>query len=153
MRKPGLCDYIMSGQVVTVDDKQAVVCVSDTDGLKEHQVFNVYRTVYDPTAISEGENSYSREFVGKIRLGKTKDKHFAEAIVLDGEITRYDMVEFDRGLINILVGYAVVNNRVYHQPYRIAVIVTLVLVSVLFTTACSAVHKVLSQTKKQFIRN
>ena len=90
-------DYIMSGQVVTVDDKQAVVCVSDTDGLKEHQVFNVYRTVYDPTAISEGENSYSREFVGKIRLGKTKDKHFAEAIVLDGEITRYDMVEFDRG--------------------------------------------------------
>ena len=38
-------DYIMSGQVVTVDDKQAVVCVSDTDGLKEHQVFNVYRTV------------------------------------------------------------------------------------------------------------
>ena len=24
-------DYIMSGQVVTVDDKQAVVCVSDTD--------------------------------------------------------------------------------------------------------------------------
>ena len=82
-------DYIMSGQVVTVDDKQAVVCVSDTDGLKEHQVFNVYRTVYDPTAISEGENSYSREFVGKIRLGKTKDKHFAEAIVLDGEITRY----------------------------------------------------------------
>lgn len=90
-------DYIMSGQVVTVDDKQVVVCVSDTDGLKEHQVFNVYRTVYDPYVISEGDDGYSREFVGKIRLGKTKDEHFAEAIVLDGEITRYDMVEFDRG--------------------------------------------------------
>ena len=38
-------DYIMSGQIVTVDDKQVVVCVSDTDSIKEHQVFNVYRTV------------------------------------------------------------------------------------------------------------
>ena len=95
----GLCnhDYIMSGQVVTVDDKQVVVCVSDTDGLKEHQVFNVYRTVFDATVISEGEDGYSREFVGKIRLGKTKDEHFAEATVLDGELARYDMVEFDRG--------------------------------------------------------
>lgn len=90
-------DYIMSGQVVTVDDKQVVVCVSDTDGLKEHQVFNVYRTVFDATAISEGEDGYSREFVGKIRLGKAKDEHFAEATVLDGELARYDMVEFDRG--------------------------------------------------------
>jgi hypothetical protein len=90
-------DYIMSGQVVTVDNEQVVVCVSDTDGLKEHQVFNVYRTVYDPYVISEGDDGYSREFVGKIRLGKTKDKHFAEAIVLDGKIARYDMVEFDPG--------------------------------------------------------
>ena len=88
-------DYIMSGQVVTVDDKQAVVCVSDTDGLKEHQVFNVYRTVYDPTAISEGKNSYSR-----VRWENSSENpriSTAEAIVLDGEITRYDMVEFDRG--------------------------------------------------------
>ncbi len=30
-------------------------------------------------------------------LQQSQDKHFAEAIVLDGEITRYDMVEFDRG--------------------------------------------------------
>lgn len=90
-------DYIMSGQVVTIADKQAVVCVSDTDGLKEHQVFNVYRTVYDATAIAQGESAYSRIFVGKIRLGKNKDQHFAEATVLDGEIARYDMVEFNSG--------------------------------------------------------
>lgn len=40
------------------------------------------------------------------------------------------------------------NNRVYHQPYRIAVIVTLVLVSVLFTTACSAVPQSTEPDKK-----
>ena len=90
-------DYIMSGQIVTVDDKQVVVCVSDTDSTKEHQVFNVYRTVFDPYATSEADDGYSRELVGKIRLGKTKDKHFAEATVLDGDLARYDMVEFDRG--------------------------------------------------------
>ena len=27
-------DYVMSGQVVSVSDRQAVICVSDTDGLK-----------------------------------------------------------------------------------------------------------------------
>jgi hypothetical protein len=53
--------------------------------------------VYDPYSTSEADDGYSRKFVGKIRLGKTKDEHFAEAIVLDGELARYDMVEFDRG--------------------------------------------------------
>jgi len=89
-------DYIMSGQVVTSKDKQVMVCVSDTDRLKEHEVFNVYRTVFDSSSIAEGADSYSREFVGKIRLGKTKNKHFADATVVDGEIIRYDIVEFDR---------------------------------------------------------
>jgi hypothetical protein len=92
-------DYIMSGQVVKVKDNQAVVCLSDTDQLKEHQVFNVYRTVnvYDSNSISEGQGVYSREFVGKVRLGKIKDQHFAEATVISGDITQYDMVEFATG--------------------------------------------------------
>ena len=90
-------DYIMSGQVVTSKDKQVLVCVSDTDGLKTHDVFNVYRTVYDSSVMAEGESGYSRRYVGKIRLGKKENKHFADATVLDGEIIKYDMVEFDRG--------------------------------------------------------
>jgi|TARA_R110000744_G_scaffold28261_3_gene68339 hypothetical protein len=87
-------DYIMSGQVVAVDGKEVVVCVSDTDGLKQHDVFKVYRTVYEYDAISEGETGYTREFVGRIRLGKKKDNHFAEAIVLSGDVINNDMVEF-----------------------------------------------------------
>ena len=79
---------LMQDQVATMDNMLGVLQQKDD---------NVYRTVFDATAISEGEDGYSREFVGKIRLGKTKDEHFAEAIVLDGELARYDMVEFDRG--------------------------------------------------------
>ena len=89
-------DYIMSGQVVAVDGKEVVVCVSDTDGLKQHDVFKVYRTVYEYDAISEGETGYTRELIGRIRLGKKKDKHFADAIVLSGDIIKHDMVEFYR---------------------------------------------------------
>jgi hypothetical protein len=89
-------DYIMSGQVVSVDGKEVVVCVSDTDGLKTHDVFNVYRTVYDNGATSEGETNYSREYVGKIRLGEKQNVHFAKAIVLSGDLIRYDMVELDK---------------------------------------------------------
>jgi uncharacterized protein YceK len=90
-------DYIQSGQVVTVNGKDVLVCVSDTDSLKNHSVFNVYRTVYEKEYSIElgGGSKYSRELVGSIRLGEKKDKHFAEAIVLSGELARYDMVEFD----------------------------------------------------------
>ena len=89
-------DYIMSGQVVSSQDKQVLICVSDTDKLKEHQVFKVYRSYYDVDTITEGEDGYFRKLVGKIRLGRAKDDHFAEAILLSGEIKQYDMVEFDR---------------------------------------------------------
>ena len=89
-------DYIMSGQIVAIDDQEVLVCVSDTDSLKEHSVFNVYRTAYDASVTTEGESGYTREFVGKIRLGEKKDKHFAEAIVVAGDLIRYDMVEFNR---------------------------------------------------------
>ena len=89
-------DYIMSGQVAAVDGKDILVCVSDTDGLKTHDVFNVYRTVYANGATSESESGYSREFVGKIRLGEKQDMHFAKAIVLSGDVIRYDMVEMNK---------------------------------------------------------
>ena len=31
-------DYIMSGQIVAIDDQEVLVCVSDTDSLKEHSL-------------------------------------------------------------------------------------------------------------------
>tara|TARA_R110002167_G_scaffold25986_5_gene89664 strand:+ start:195 stop:548 length:354 start_codon:yes stop_codon:yes gene_type:complete len=89
-------DNIISGQVVDVEDKEVVICVSDTDGLKTHYVFNVYRTVYDSSITSGVAFGYSRELVGKIRLGAKLDKHFAKAIMVSGDLMRNDMVEFDK---------------------------------------------------------
>ncbi|MGQ8365886.1 hypothetical protein [Glaciecola sp. 1036] len=90
-------DYIMSGQVVTVkDDNTLVICVANTESLEKGDVFNVYRTVMDKLVINEGESGYSREFVGKVKLGEKKDKHFATASVVTGQIYQHDMVEFDK---------------------------------------------------------
>jgi hypothetical protein len=89
-------DYIMSGQVAAVDGKEVVVCVSNTDGLKMDDVFNVYRVVFDNGTSSEGDTNYSLIQVGKIRLGQKQDMHFAKATVLTGDLRRYDMIEFDK---------------------------------------------------------
>jgi hypothetical protein len=89
-------DYIMSGQVVAIDGKNVVVCIANTDGLKKHDVFNVFRTVINNSPVSEGESMYSRELVGKVRLGEKQDMHFAKAIVLSGDVIRYDMVEMNK---------------------------------------------------------
>lgn len=89
-------DWVMNGQVVAVEGKEVVICVTDTDGLTKDSVFNVYRTVYSLGEIEEGESGYSRVFVGKIRLGEKKDVHYAEAIIVSGDLIRHDMVEFKR---------------------------------------------------------
>jgi hypothetical protein len=90
-------DYVMSGQVASVKgDNTLLICVANTESLETGDVFNVYRTVMDKLVINEGETGYSREFVGKVRLGEKQDEHFASASVVTGEIYQHDMVEFDK---------------------------------------------------------
>lgn len=88
-------DYIMSGQVVTTKGSELVVCVADTTSLTRNDIFDVYRVAYDDNVISEGESGYSREYVGKVRLGATKDEHFASATIVSGNVLPNDIVEFD----------------------------------------------------------
>ena len=72
-------NYIMSGQVVST---------------KGSELVSVYRVVYDETVTVEGESGYAREYIGKVRLGNTKDKHFANATILSGKIQPSDIIEF-----------------------------------------------------------
>lgn len=88
-------DYIMSGQVVTAKGSELVVCVADTNNLEQNKVYDVYRAVYDDKVITEGESGYSREYVGKVRLGNTKDVHFANATIVSGQVMPNDIVEFN----------------------------------------------------------
>ncbi|MAD77080.1 hypothetical protein I6E78_11655 [Pseudoalteromonas sp. NZS127] len=87
-------NYIMSGQVVSTKGSELVVCVADTTNLQKNTVFSVYRVVYDETVTVEGESGYAREYIGKVRLGNTKDKHFANATILSGKIQPSDIIEF-----------------------------------------------------------
>ena len=85
----------MSGQVVTAKGSELVVCVADTSNLEQNKVYDVYRAVYDDNVITEGESGYSREYVGKVRLGNTKDEHFANATIVSGQVMPNDIVEFN----------------------------------------------------------
>ena len=84
----------MSGQVVTVDDKQTWY-VSDTDGLKNIKFLMSIELSATLQQSQKVKAAIHESSLGKFVL-KTKDST-SWAIVLDGEITRYDMVEFDRG--------------------------------------------------------
>ncbi len=88
-------DYIMSGQVVSTNGNELVVCVSNTNNLQVDKIFSVYRAVYDESVITEGESGYSREYVGKVRLGGIKNEHFAGATIVSGNVLANDIVEFE----------------------------------------------------------
>ena len=77
-------DYIMSGQVVSTNGNELVVCVSNTNNLQ-----------VDKIVITEGESGYSREYVGKVRLGGIKNEHFAGATIVSGNVLANDIVEFE----------------------------------------------------------
>lgn len=88
-------DFIMSGQVVSANGNELVVCVADTNNLEENSLLKVYRAVYDANVITEGESGYSREYIGEVRLGGTRDTHFANATIVSGNVLPNDIVEFD----------------------------------------------------------
>jgi len=86
----------MSGQIVSVEGQEVVVCFSNTSDLKSNEIVRAYRVVYEYDAVSEGEPFYERRYVGTVRIGENKDGHFTKATIVSGELEKYDMVEFSR---------------------------------------------------------
>ena len=76
---PAYHDYIMQGQVLSVDDKQLVVCVGERDGAKTGQVLNVVRHVPNAGSPKSSLPNFRREDVGKVRIVSVFDEHYAAA--------------------------------------------------------------------------
>jgi hypothetical protein len=94
----------MRGSVVAVLDNEAHICIGSHDGLKVGDTLTVYRTrqvgfptlPYGPRRTpSEVERSYryERTKVGKVRVIRIFDEHFAAVEVLAGEVDYPDIVE------------------------------------------------------------
>lgn len=88
-------DLIMSGQVVSANGNELVVCVADTNSIEKNSLFKVYRAVYADNVTQEGDSGYSREYIGEVRLGDTRDMHFANATIVSGNVLPNDIVEFN----------------------------------------------------------
>lgn len=94
----------MRGSVVAVMDNEAHICIGSHDGLKVGDTLTVYRTkqVGFPTlpygpgrtqAEYERSYRYERVRVGKVRVTRIFDGHFAAVVVVTGEIDYPDIVE------------------------------------------------------------
>jgi hypothetical protein len=85
-------------------DNEAHICIGSHDGLKVGDTLTVYRTkqVGFPTlpygpgrtqAEYERSYRYERVRVGKVRVTRIFDGHFAAVVVVTGEIDYPDIVE------------------------------------------------------------
>lgn len=88
--------HIIAGQVVESDDGEAVVCIGTDDGAETGQVLDAYRAVMRKGVVEEGESRWNREYVGKVRIEKIIDEHFATVKVVDGNVSQNDIVELNR---------------------------------------------------------
>tara|TARA_R110001583_G_scaffold116670_1_gene267458 strand:+ start:440 stop:793 length:354 start_codon:yes stop_codon:yes gene_type:complete len=88
-------EYLMSGQVVSTDnDSGLTVCVGEANGAEVGQVLTAYRIV-STGATSEGGSAYKKVDIGKVKISKLVDDHFAKVIVLNGDIKKNDMVQLN----------------------------------------------------------
>ena len=92
---PAYHDYIMQGQVLSIDGKQLVVCVGERDGAKTGQVLNVVRHVPNAGSPKSSLPNFRREDVGKVRIVSVFDEHYATAEITQGNPQVGDTAELD----------------------------------------------------------
>ena len=68
------------GSVVRTSDNTIIVCLGNEKHTEPGSIFSVYRATYTGS-IEENTDTYSRESVGKIRILRPLNDHFARARV------------------------------------------------------------------------
>lgn len=85
--------YVMAGQVVQADEGRTVVCIGEPNGAQVNQMLEAYRVVFRRDVVEEGESDWARERVGKVRINRIIDEHFATVDVMEGNVLKNDIVE------------------------------------------------------------
>lgn len=87
---------VMQGQVLSVDGNALVVCIGKSDGAEVGQELNLVRHVRDSASPKAGGPGFRREAIGKVRIAKIFNEHYASAEVVQGSARENDMVELER---------------------------------------------------------
>lgn len=82
----------MRGSVIRTSENTIVVCLGSDERIEPGTTFSVHRATYSGS-IDADTDSYSRENVGKIRILRPLNDHFARARIIDGEAEPGDMIE------------------------------------------------------------
>lgn len=93
---PAYHQYLMQGQILSVEGDSLVVCIGERDGARVGQELAVVRHVRRPGASKVVRPDFRREPIGKARIAEVFDEHYARAQVLNGNPQINDMVELDR---------------------------------------------------------
>ena len=88
-------NYLMRGQVVSASTNDIVVCVGLDDGAKVGQELTAYR-FFENNNSGEGDEIYEKRSVGKIKIEKIINGHYAKATVVEGKILKHDLVQLDK---------------------------------------------------------
>lgn len=86
--------YLMRGSIVGKKDNRVSLCIGTKDGAKKDQVLSVYRieSVGNP---SKQPFAHRKVIVGKVKIEKIVDEHFAVASVVSGTAEVNQIVELD----------------------------------------------------------
>jgi hypothetical protein len=92
---PARHEYIMRGQVLSVDGSTLTVCVGTLDGAKVGQLLDVIRHVRRTHSPKASGSDFRREDVGQVRIASLFDEHYATAEIVKGHPEVNDTVELE----------------------------------------------------------
>ena len=85
----------MRGQIVSVSNESAVVCIGSYKDSLVGQTLNVYQIEFD-AGTQEGYDGFRRELIGAVKINSIINEHFARATITSGTVAKNNMVELSR---------------------------------------------------------
>jgi hypothetical protein len=84
---------LMKGQVVAIEDDEVTICIGRRDGAKIGDELRVVRSMFRQGVVEEGESSFELIEVGRIKISRVIDDHYAKANIINGSIKLNDIGE------------------------------------------------------------
>lgn len=88
-------NYLMRGQVVSSSTDNMVVCLGLDDGAEVGQELTAYR-FFETGNFGEGDETFERKNIGKVKIEKIINEHYAKVKVIEGNVKKHDMVQLNK---------------------------------------------------------
>jgi len=85
--------WVMRGQVLTLENSVATVCIGTRDGAKVGQVLDVQHITSRPSGNAHDGVVFTRTDAGRVKITELFDEHYARAQVVSGAPAVNDIVE------------------------------------------------------------